>query len=243
MENENNKKQWFHRSFGDRESLMAFLNRLSNKGIPADCIKVSSSTFGSDVFYYNDKELSQWVSDDENTLDKEAEYFLAVKNLAKDKSDFIFNNSSHKNASIALSVMAENTKKELRIYFSKSIPEFEEKFYPSLEKFAEKKGNVLKVVLDDNMSHLSDLLKPLQNKYPDRISVKKKNEKFVESISMVYNRHINCVVADSVGFRIEDVSEYDHNPSMFCFNRTKAASALRKAFDENFNSCDNFFNN
>ncbi len=62
--------------FSGREALITFLNRLTEKGVTPDYIKISTSTFGSDVFYYHEQKIevySTWAErnpEQQASLDK-----------------------------------------------------------------------------------------------------------------------------------------------------------------------------
>jgi hypothetical protein len=172
------------------------------------------------------------------------DYKKAVENLAQNKSDFIFSNSSPEHASIVLSTMIKHSEREFRIYddnLSGDVANLNEEFYSNLENFV-KSEKILKIVIDSDEHRESRIFQDLlsyKKLFPNNIQISIASESFKNTIRSVFNKTVNFAIGDSSSFRIEDImqSEVGRRKAICCFNNTKITKQLVNSFDIEFPSC------
>lgn len=176
------------------------------------------------------------------------EYREAVRFLAITKTAYIFKNSSPIHANIVLTNIIDNAENSIVIYeanFSVDIAERRKEFYGAMERLV-KAGKELKIAVDsysDKESDIYQLLKKLHSEYPTKVHVKEASKEFRDNIESEFNDLLNFVVGDWNSFRLVETKLDDLNRRRaFCsFNNSRTATALRSAFEDKFEMCNNIF--
>lgn len=166
-----------------------------------------------------------------------------VNNLANDKKDYQFPNSSKKHAAIVMSTIFKYAKERVYIYddnLNGNIANFESDFYENIENFL-KNGGILKIVINDEINIESPLyyrLNEFKNKNYN-IELKKPDKKFIKSFLLKNEDkedwNLYFTSADNSMIRIETDNKYK---LAFCnFNNEKFSTSLISKMDLNIDSC------
>lgn len=195
------------------------------------------------------KEVETSTKNVEQDISQEIlDYIEAVRTLASNKSDLVFNNSTPKHAAIVLTTMLEYSKDEMRIFddnLSGDITNHHPEFIVALQSFI-KSGKKLKVVVDNvarTDSKVYTTLQELNSCYPKTVEVRRSTEKFKKSIAGISKESSpkNFAVSDDDGFRLEEQIGTDERKALCSFNNKNVAGKLKKAFDKEFAGCTSIF--
>lgn len=174
------------------------------------------------------------------------DFKIAVSNLARSKSDFIFNNSNPDHASVVIAKMLEVAESEFIIYdddLSGDLANRNEELYDNLAQFVRKKGK-LRVVVDnvsDSSNRIYKFISDLHGQYPENVSLRKSSEEFRKGINALTKEiypnesEINFACGDRVSFRVETVK--NQRKALCSFNRPSIANHFWQRFDLNYSSC------
>ena len=189
--------------------------------------------------------INQVKTEQASTPQEKLEHYAkAVEVLAKSKSEFVFPNSSPDHAAIVISMMMKYSCDEVSIYDDCLNGDVTDKnpdlFFNSLAYFLSK-GNKLNISVRDEHSikrshDLCVRLKEYAEQYPNKIEIRKANDKFKKSIITHFKKDINFAVGDKKSYRLEIAS--DGRKAECSFNRPDYAKKLYSIFKENFSTCE-----
>ena len=166
-----------------------------------------------------------------------------VDNLAKEKKDYQFPNSSQKHASIVMSTIFKHAKKQVYIYddnLNGDIANYEPDFYDNVENFLKNDGE-LKIVINNEINENTFIyfkLKEFKEKNY-KVELKKPNKNFIKAFLLKNEDkedwYLYFTSADNRMIRIEKDNKYKF---AFCnFNDSEKSEKLIFKMESNLQYC------
>lgn len=184
-----------------------------------------------------DKELEHITMDPE-------EYKEFLEKLVKDNSPELFTNGGKSYASILMSVLLDNTRREARIYCKGLRPELllEEPYWSSFKRYTENRSKKMLVLVESEEAVNEEPiqhLKKVREEGNHNVSVRVIHSSYREKFRKKFGRdNCNFAVYDDKMYRME--YDPEHFKAFGSFNNIAVSKQLIEAFDDAYSHAEKF---
>lgn len=158
-------------------------------------------------------------------------YESFVQQMAREKSDRVFNNHGFGCAQIVLGELFKNADSKVRIY-SKSMEEKITSSTPYIDNlitFLEKKDTSLDIIIEDFQPFKDSLIRYVLFEYKDKVAIKHSSKKVVFKRN---NKPVHFTTGDEKMFRLE--FDIENNKAECSFNSKERTEEMNTLFNEVF---------
>ena len=185
---------------------------------------------------------------------KHSDYLEAVEQLARDKVDWIFPNSSDEHAAIVISNIFRYSKDIVRIYDDTLngdlTADFDSYFVEGMDHFFEQNaptGGRVELLIRDKVEPESELYKRMmfyKGKFGG-VELRKASSEVVDAFNSVLQADANFVLGDNCSYRLERLDKVSaakevRRKAICNFNGPDNIRPLIKIFDQYFSKCGQF---
>lgn len=160
-------------------------------------------------------------------------YESFVQQMAREKSERVFNNHGFGCAQIVLGELFKNADSKVRIY-SKSMEDkitSSSSYMDNMITFLEKKDTRLEIIIEDLTSFKDSLIRYIlfNPKYKDKVTIKHSSEEVVFKRN---NKPVHFTTGDEKMFRLE--FDIENNKAECSFNSEKRTEKMNTLFNDAF---------